>query len=67
MLKNYTISFDRTPLQVFNTYFLGSCFPPDFGGKCSGIPELCSACNIVCTDNPGMEIVVHYDEEGKTS
>lgn len=41
---------------------LGSCFPPDFGGDCTGIPELCSACSIVCLDYPGMQVVVDYSQ-----
>ena len=45
---------------------MGSCFPPDFGGSCSGIPELCTACNEVCTEEYyGTEVVVRYDETGK--
>ena len=42
----------------------GSCFPPDFGGECSGIPELCSPCLMICSEFPGQELVVHVDENG---
>ena len=31
----------------------GSCFPPDFGGDCSGIPKRCSNCNEKCEKRLG--------------
>ena len=32
---------------------LGSCFPPLFGGSCSGIPEKCDNCNTKCEGRLG--------------
>ena len=33
----------------------GSCFPQDFGGACSGIPENCEACNEVVDCKSGSD------------
>ena len=46
---------------------LGSCFPPSFGGSCSGIPENCTSCIEVCEGHNGKEIVVHLNEEGNNA
>ena len=43
---------------------LGSCFPPLFGGECSGIPKDCKPCIDVCTGYSDQELVVHLDEDG---
>ena len=43
---------------------LGSCFPPLFGGECSGIPKDCKPCIDVCTGYFDQELVVHLDEDG---
>ena len=32
---------------------LGSCFPPLFGGSCSGIPEKCDNCSTKCEGRLG--------------
>jgi hypothetical protein len=45
---------------------LGSCFPPDFGGECSGIPDLCQPCIHICSYYPGQEVIIHLDEQGYT-
>ena len=51
--------------NIISGAIFGSCFPPDFGGSCSGIPDICTSCTIVCADHqPGMEVVVHYSPEG---
>merc|ERR1711879_81343 len=34
---------------------LGSCFSPSFGGKCSGIPEMCQNCLEKCQGKEGEE------------
>ena len=31
----------------------GSCFPPDFGGECSGIPQRCDNCDKKCENKSG--------------
>jgi len=52
--------------NVISGPILGSCFPPDFGGSCSGIPDLCTSCDVVCAEHgSGMEVVVHYSPEGE--
>ena len=43
---------------------LGSCFPPLFGGECSGIPKDCKPCIDVCTGYSDQELVIHLDEDG---
>ena len=44
---------------------LGSCFPPSFGGSCSGIPDDCKKCLDVCKDKDGYEITIEVKENGK--
>ena len=46
---------------------LGSCFPPSFGGSCSGIPNDCSECIDVCKGEEGHEIIVEVSKDGKFS
>jgi hypothetical protein len=36
----------------------GSCFPPAFGGKCSGIPKGCQPCLDICKIQPGGRFIV---------
>ena len=56
----------RQFLYGFHVPIFGSCFPPDFGGSCSGIPDICTSCDIVCAKHqPGMEVVIHHPPEGK--
>ena len=43
---------------------MGSCFPPSFGGSCSGIPQRCQDCSIKCVGNYGNKITVKLDKEG---
>ena len=38
------------PISGFTS---GSCFPPDFGGDCSGIPKRCTNCNEKCEKRLG--------------
>ena len=38
------------PLSGFSS---GSCFPPDFGGECSGIPQRCDNCDKKCENKSG--------------
>ena len=51
--------------KPINGHVMGSCFPPSFGGSCSGIPESCDECLGICTDQHGYEITIPLDEEGK--
>ena len=44
---------------------VGSCFPPSFGGSCSGIPDDCSECLSVCKGEDGHEIIVDVSKDGK--
>jgi hypothetical protein len=42
----------------------GSCFPPAFGGACSGIPEQCERCLDVCEAHPELaEVIVPIQGE----
>ena len=43
------------PISGFTS---GSCFPPDFGGDCSGIPERCDNCNIKCGGKSGETFTI---------
>ena len=45
---------------------LGSCFPPDFGGSCTGTPPECLHCNLAL-DCPqgGQEEQEEGEEEGE--
>ena len=36
----------------------GSCFPPSFGGACSGIPKGCNNCLDVCGQRSGEEFLL---------
>jgi hypothetical protein len=36
----------------------GSCFPPAFGGQCSGIPEGCQPCTDLCAQNPDKTEII---------
>ena len=44
---------------------MGSCFPPSFGGSCSGTPEDCQDCLDVCKEDQGIEITIEVKEDGK--
>ena len=44
---------------------LGSCFPPSFGGSCSGTPENCKECLDVCNGEEGYEITIEVEENGE--
>ena len=44
---------------------MGSCFPPSFGGSCSGTPEDCQDCLDVCKEDQGIEITIEVKEGGK--
>ncbi|XP_040583926.1 uncharacterized protein [Lepeophtheirus salmonis] len=44
---------------IVNGPTLGSCFPPFFGGKCSGTPKDCLNCSSICIDsNVGMKVSI---------
>lgn len=42
----------------------GSCFPPSFGGSCSGTPKDCVKCSDMCTENHGRLVTVTLDKSG---
>ncbi len=46
-------------------HFQGSCFPPSFGGKCSGIPFACQPCLEPCKSYTGKIITVNLNDRGK--
>jgi hypothetical protein len=43
----------------------GSCFPPSFGGSCSGIPDDCKECIDVCKGKEGYEVTIEVKDNGK--
>jgi len=51
--------------RVLNGSVLGSCFPPSFGGSCSGTPEKCNSCSQDCVGQYGNTITVKLDQNGK--
>ena len=42
----------------------GSCFPPSFGGKCSGIPKGCDTCLDICKDQLGRRFIIPIGGDG---
>ena len=49
----------------YNGNVQGSCFPPSFGGSCSGTPSKCNECNTRCSEeDKGMTITVKIDDNG---
>lgn len=57
-----------SPTPFFSGSVLGSCFPPDFGGECSGTPKKCRDCLGVCGGgdrNKGMRLTFELDEDGE--
>ncbi len=45
---------------------MGSCFSKLFGGKCSGTPDKCMECNLMCNgdEDLGKTIVEELDSDG---
>ena len=50
--------------NFFYFLFQGSCFPPSFGGKCSGIPHSCQPCLEPCKSYTGKIITVNLNDSG---
>ena len=49
----------------YNGNVQGSCFPPSFGGSCTGTPPKCRECNSRCAEkDKGMTITVKLDDNG---
>lgn len=44
---------------------MGSCFPPDFGGECSGTPDKCLDCVQGCAGRRGVTLTVEIDVDGR--
>ena len=43
---------------------MGSCFPPSFGGTCSGTPVDCHECLSICEGQDGHEVTIPINENG---
>ncbi len=51
--------------RIFSGSVLGSCFPPDFGGRCSGRPDKCFDCKERCGDQRGVMLTFTLNEDGE--
>jgi len=51
--ENRGCSVDIITDRLISGSIKGSCFPPAFGGKCSGTPDGCQPCLEVCGPIPG--------------
>ncbi len=68
-IKSFLNTFDHGSHNNFIkrliARFQGSCFPPSFGGDCSGIPVSCQPCLDPCKPYPGKTITVNLNETGQ--
>ena len=55
LIKLYFSTWWKKSSFLISGFTSGSCFPPDFGGKCSGIPQRCENCDKKC-ENKACEI-----------
>ena len=63
--QNGGCSVTYSTVSFFSGSVMGSCFPPSFGGDCSGIPEKCEECLPLCEGKKGKQLTVEIDPEGK--
>ncbi|XP_059086443.1 uncharacterized protein LOC131883108 isoform X1 [Tigriopus californicus] len=54
-------------IVFFSGSVLGSCFPPSFGGECSGTPEKCEECIGICNGKNGQELTVTLSKGNSSS
>ena len=63
--QNGGCSVTFSTLSFFSGSIMGSCFPPSFGGDCSGTPEKCDDCLGICEGNIGKQLTVDIDPKSK--